>query len=158
MPHQPLLLTIVAENEAIQPLPPYPEMLSEHLKGREKRSLGDPFGLSQFGVNLTSIAPGSHSSLHHRHSHQDEFIFVLKGTLTLVSDGGEAELRPGMCAGFKAGGAAHHLENRENQVALLLEVGDRTACDVVEYPLHDLMIDQRADGSYRFCNKQGIPY
>jgi uncharacterized cupin superfamily protein len=83
------------------------------MKGREKRALGDIFGLSNFGVNLTRLAPGAQSALRHAHTKQDELIYVLQGHPTLVTDAGETVLEPGMCAGFKAGsGDAHHLVNR----------------------------------------------
>ncbi len=97
------------------------------MAGREKRPLGDRFGLAAFGVNHTRLAPGGQSALHHRHSKQDEFIYVLEGEPTLVSDDGETQLRPGMCAGFAAGGGAHHLENRTSRDVVILEVGESAA-------------------------------
>src|ERR1700688_992708 len=78
----------------------YPAHLAARVAGREKRPLGDLFGLSVFGVNLTRLAPGAWSALHHRHSRQDEFIYVLEGTPTLITEAGESPLAPGMCAGF----------------------------------------------------------
>lgn len=51
---------------------------------REKRPLGDLFGLKNFGVNLTKLAPDSESSPCYRHSKQDEFIFILEGEPTLT--------------------------------------------------------------------------
>src|SRR5271169_5736089 len=90
----------------------YPADLAARVAGREKRPLGDLFGLNVFGVNLTRLAPGAWSALHHRHSRQDELFYVLEGTPTLVTDTGATLLSPGMCAGFQAGGSAHHLENR----------------------------------------------
>ncbi|WP_353843395.1 cupin domain-containing protein, partial [Mesorhizobium sp.] len=80
---------------------------AQRLIGRIRRPLGDAFGLTRFGVNLTSLEPGGQSSLHHRHRNQDEFIYVLQGKPTLVTDKGENELCPGMCAGFAANGGAH---------------------------------------------------
>ena len=78
-------------------------MLSRMLK-RERRALGDRFGLKNFGVNLTRLFPGGESALLHRHSKQDEFIYILQGEPTLVTDAGEISLRPGMCGGFPAAG------------------------------------------------------
>ena len=80
----------------------YPEPFASMMQGREKRQLGEAFGLSNFGVNLTTIAPGGMSALRHRHAVQDEFIYVVEGHPTLVTDAGDTELAPGMCAGFKA--------------------------------------------------------
>src|SRR3954469_2066592 len=82
----------------------YPEPFFSRMSGREKRPLGDLFGLKNFGVNLTTLHPGGESALLHRHSKQDEFIYVLQGNPTLVTDRGEVTLAPGMCAGFPAQG------------------------------------------------------
>src|SRR3954468_22352235 len=90
----------------------YPEPFFSRMSRREKRALGDAFGLRNFGVNLTRLAPGGESSLLHRHSKQDEFIYVVEGEPTLVTDVGETTLKPGMCAGFPAGQRAHQLVNR----------------------------------------------
>ncbi len=89
----------------------YPDPFAARVRGREKRSLGDFFGLTNFGVNLTTLAPGAQSALKHRHSRQDEFVFILEGEPTLLRDDEEILLRAGMCAGFPAQGAAHCLVN-----------------------------------------------
>ena len=88
----------------------YPEPFASRMGERLKRPLGDLFGLKNFGVNLTRLSPGTVSALHHTHSRQDEFIYVVEGEPTLFTDAGETRLRPGMVAGFAAGGTAHHLE------------------------------------------------
>jgi len=80
----------------------YPEVFAKRMSGREKRLLGDLFGLSSFGVNLTRLAPGGSSALRHAHSKQDEFVYILQGRPTLHTDGGNV-VSPGMCASFKAG-------------------------------------------------------
>src|ERR1700730_16631791 len=91
----------------------YPENYAARVGGRVKRPLGDAFGLTIFGVNLTTLPPGAMSALRHAHTRQDEFLYVLEGTPTLVTDSGETMLKPGMCAGFNAAsGDAHHLINR----------------------------------------------
>jgi uncharacterized cupin superfamily protein len=109
--------------------------------------LGDLFGLSNFGVNLTRLKPGAVSSLRHAHSKQDEFIYVLEGHPVLVTNAGETRLEPGMCAGFRAGtGDAHHLVNRSEEDVFYLEIGDRTAGDSAVYPDDDLRITRGADG------------
>ena len=97
----------------------YPEPFASRMGRREKRQLGDAFGLRNFGVNLTRLLPGGESALLHRHSVQDEFIYVLEGEPTLVTDAGETKLAPGMCAGFPAKGAAHQLVNRTESIAHL---------------------------------------
>lgn len=136
----------------------YPEPFAARVAGREKRPLGDVFGLTNFGVNLTRLAPGAQSALLHRHSRQDEFVYVLKGAPTLVTDEGEMQLAPGMCAGFPAGGLAHHLVNRTDAEALYLEIGARTPGDAGEYPADDLEARLDVDGRWRFFHKDGRPY
>src|SRR5689334_235061 len=94
----------------------YPDVFRVRLNGRRTRKLGDLFGLDQFGVNLTELGPGAMSALRHWHSHEDEFVYILEGEVTLVTDAGEELLRPGDCMGFKAGVAdGHHLANRSSQ-------------------------------------------
>lgn len=130
-------------------------MLQPVLAGREKRPLGDLFGLTNFGVNLTTLAPGAASSIRHAHSLQDEFIFIVSGTPTLVTDEGRTVLSPGMCAGFKAGsGNAHQLLNESTEPVVLLEVGDRTDGDTATYPQADLMGRQQG-GQWLFFHKSG---
>jgi uncharacterized cupin superfamily protein len=136
----------------------YPEPFFSRMARREKRQLGDVFGLKNFGVNLTRIAPGGESSLLHRHSRQDEFIYILEGTPTLVTDDGEFALAPGMCAGFPAGGIAHQLVNRSDADVVYLEVGDRTAGDEGSYPNDDIKAELGTDGRWRFSRKDGTPY
>ena len=137
----------------------YPEPFASMMSGREKRPLGDLFGLTNFGVNLTRIAPGGVSALRHAHAAQDEFIYVLEGHPTLITNAGETQLSPGMCAGFKAGnGDAHQLANRSTKEVLYLEVGDRSPGDSVYYPDDDIKAVLGADGKWRFEHKDGSPY
>src|SRR6187455_1587208 len=112
----------------------YPPPFASRVAGRSKRALGDLFGLTNFGVNLTRLAPGAVSSLRHAHSRQDELVYILEGEPTLVTDAGETVLQPGMCAGFKAGRRdGHHLVNRTPTDVVYLEVGDRTERDTIQY-------------------------
>jgi len=137
----------------------YPEPFASRMAGREKRPLGDLFGLANFGVNLTRLAPGAISSLRHAHSRQDEFVYVLSGNPVLITDAGETPLAPGMCAGFRAGtGDGHHLVNRTKVDVLYLEVGDRTPGDAGTYPDDDLQAVLGPDGKWRFVHKDGTPY
>jgi uncharacterized cupin superfamily protein len=137
----------------------YPEPFASRMAGREKKPLGDLFGLSNFGVNLTRLAPGAPSALRHAHTRQDEFIYVLQGHPTLVTDVGETPLHPGMCAGFKAGtGDGHQLVNRSNEEVLYLEVGDRTADDSASYPDDDLRALAVGVGQWQFTHKDGTLY
>lgn len=133
-------------------------LLGEKLAGRTKRRLGELFGLRNFGVNLTSLAPNAASSLRHAHSKQDEFIYVLRGTPSLLTDAGATRLAPGMCAGFRAGtGNAHTLLNDTTEEVIYLEIGDRTPHDEVVYPDHDLLASFD-EGRWTFRHKDGSPY
>ena len=137
----------------------YPEPFASRMAGRIKRPLGDVFGLTNFGVNLTTLEPGAVSSLRHTHSRQDEFVYILEGEATLVTNDGETVLRPGMAAGFKAGSPdAHHLVNRTDRDVVYLEVGDRTDRDTVTYPDDDIRAALGSDGRWRFVHKDGRPY
>ena len=138
----------------------YPEAFAARVGDRIKRPLGDPFGLTVFGVNLTTLKPGAMSALRHAHALQDEFVYILEGHPTLITDEGETQMKPGMCAGFKAGtGNGHHLVNRGPHDVVYLEVGDRTPGDSAEYPDDDLRVLKSEDGQKRtFVRKDGTPY
>jgi uncharacterized cupin superfamily protein len=136
----------------------YPEPFLSRMKRREKRPLGDLFGLKNFGVNLTTISPGGESALLHRHSRQDEFVYILQGEPTLVTEEGETYLAPGMCVGFPAQGAAHQLVNRTTSPVTFLEVGDRSAGDECSYPRDDLRATLGPEGKWIFTHKDGQPY
>ena len=136
----------------------YPEPYFSRMLKRQKRPLGDLFGLKNFGVNLTRLAPGGESALMHSHSTQDEMIFVLQGNPTLVTESGETRLEPGMCAGFPAQGEAHHVVNRTGRSVVMLEIGDRSAGDEARYPADDLQVVLESDGTGRFTRKDGSEY
>lgn len=137
----------------------YPAPFRDAVAGRAKRALGDPFGVTQFGVNLARLPPGVMSSQRHWHSHEDEFVYVVEGELVLVTDAGETPLRPGMCAGFAAGsGDGHHLINRSDRDAVYLEVGTRGGLDD-EVFYSDIDMELRRFGDdHRFVHKSGEPY
>ena len=136
----------------------YPEPFASMMAGREKRPLGDLFGLANFGVNLTRLAPNAVSSIRHYHTRQDEFIYILQGRPTLHTDEGHTVLSPGMCAGFKAGsGNGHHLINETAQDVVYLEVGDRTPGDEGCYPDDDIKAVM-VDGKWQFAHKDGTSY
>ncbi|MDH5648436.1 MAG: cupin domain-containing protein [Gammaproteobacteria bacterium] len=129
------------------------------IQGRTRRKLGDHFGLSNFGVNFTELAPGAMSALQHHHLTQDEFIYVVSGTPTLVLGDEEYVMQPGDCFGFKKGeGIGHQLVNRSSEPVAYLEIGDRAGGDQVDYPGHDLRAQFNADGSWSFLHKDGTPY
>ena len=149
---------ITAEDAAPRTKPSnYPEPFASMMNGRLKRPLGDLFGLKNFGVNLTHLAPGAVSALHHSHSKQDEFIYILDGEPTLFVGDASQRLSRGMCIGFPAAGEAHHLKNETETDVVLLEVGDRSAGDEVSYPTDDLLAIKTPDG-WAFTHRDGAPY
>lgn len=136
----------------------YPAPFDGPVATRERRRLGDALGLTIFGVNLMRLPPGVASSMRHWHSKQDEFVFVVAGEVVLVTDAGEQTLTAGMAAGFPAGKQdGHQLVNRTGSDAILLEVGDRTASDEVDYSEIDMLV-RWVDGVERFVHKDGTPY
>lgn len=153
------LVALVAANAPARTKPSnYPEPFASRMSGREKRPLGDLFGLANFGVNLTRLVPHASSSLRHAHTRQDEFIYILQGTPTLHTDEGFTVLSPGMCAGFKAGsGNGHRLINETASDVVYLEVGDRTQGDEGIYPDDDLKA-LLVEGNWNFVHKDGAPY
>lgn len=153
-------VTIVASTAPARTKPSnYPEPFASRVAGREKRPLGDLFGLSNFGVNLTRLRPGAISSLRHAHSKQDEFVYLLEGEAILRTDEGETLLRPGMCAGFRHGtGNGHQLVNASERDVVYLEVGDRSPGDTATYPDDDLAARIDAAGKWAFTRKDGTTY
>jgi uncharacterized cupin superfamily protein len=137
----------------------YPPPFAAQVEGRIKHRLGDHFGLTNFGINLTELAAGSVSAMLHHHNRQDEFIFILSGTPTLVIDDKEYLLKSGDCCGFKAGtGAGHQLVNKSSHPVHYLEIGDRTAGDYAEYPRDDLKFTQIEGGAWILTHKDGSRY
>ena len=136
----------------------YPAPFDRVVAGRERKRLGNAAGLDQFGVNLTTLAPGAASALRHWHRNEDEFIYMLEGEVVLIEDGGETVLAPGDAAGFKANHPnGHHLVNRTDRAAVYLEVGTRSKHERVEYPDVDLLVIRDEKGAHS-THKNGDPY
>lgn len=136
----------------------YPAPFNTGYDLRGKRALTAALGLTQFGVNVTTLEPGGRSAERHWHRAEDECIYVLDGELTLVTNEGETVLGPGMAVGFPAGEAdGHQLVNRSDRPAQYLEVGTRAIEDDVDYPDIDMRAQKRG-GAFRFLHKDGTPY
>jgi uncharacterized cupin superfamily protein len=159
MTKPPFPVAIAAHDAPMRAKPTnYPEPFASRMAGRQKHPLGDLFGLTNFGVNLTRLAPGAVSALRHAHTRQDEFVYVLEGHPTLRTDQGATRLAPGMCAGFRAGtGNAHCLVNETSQDVVYLEVGDRSPGDEGHYPDDDIEA-VLVDGKWSFRHKDGTSY
>ena len=119
--------------------------------------LGAAAGLTHFGVNLVTLAPGVWSSQRHWHEKEDEFVWVLQGDVVLITDAGEELLRAGDCVGFKAGEHdGHHIQNRSTRDALLLVVGSRDNEDWGEYSDIDMKFHAgRYAGGGGYTRKNG---
>lgn len=138
----------------------YPEPYRSRVLPREKRALGDPFGLTKVGINLTVLGPGKESSMRHWHTREDEFVYVLEGEITLRTGAGETILRPGMCAGFPAGDRdGHQLINRTDRPVRYLEVSNRDPEDAAEYsdPDVDMAYRKGPSGEHQFTRRDGTP-
>lgn len=134
----------------------YPAPFHEPCSARDRRQLGDAGGLNDFGVNLMRLAPGAWSSQRHWHDLEEEFVYVLSGEVVLIEDSGEIILRAGDCAAFpKNTRNGHHIINRSNADATLLEIGTRTTDDVTVYPDIDMKYDPALGG---YVHKNGTPY
>ena len=137
---------------------PYPEPFREVLAGRERKRLGNAVGLTQFGVNLTTLRAGAWSSQRHWHEAEDELIYMLEGEVVLCEEGGESVLKPGDAAGWKANaGNGHCLINRTDRDAVFLEIGTRSPSERVVYPDIDMRLERDASGP-RYLHKSGEPY
>jgi len=136
----------------------YPPPHDKMVAGRSRKRLGNAAGLDQFGVNLTTLKPGSASTLRHWHENEDEFVYVLEGELVLVENEGETVMRPGDAAGFKAGVAnGHHLFNRSDRDAVYLEIGTRAKTERAHYSDVDLAV-VKDEAGFRYTRKNGTPF
>lgn len=134
----------------------YPPPFDEPCRARQRKKLGDAAGLTQFGINLLTLPPGAWSSQRHWHTASDEFIYVLEGEVTLVTDHGAELLRAGDSAGFKAGDAnGHHLQNRSAKDVLILEMGTRLGNDGAFYSDIDMIVPA---GTVSYAHRDGTPY
>jgi uncharacterized cupin superfamily protein len=136
----------------------YPPPFDAPCRPRIRKPLGDAAGLSQFGVNLLTLPPGAWSSQRHWHTEEDEFVYILEGEVALVTDAGAELLRAGDAAGFKAGEPnGHHLQNRSDAIALVLEVGARRKGDACHYPEIDLAAPPGGEPAL-YTRRDGTPY
>jgi uncharacterized cupin superfamily protein len=136
----------------------YPKRFREQVANRIKRELGNALGLTHYGVNLVELGSGAWSSQRHWHSAEDEFVYVVSGQVTLITDAGRQRLTAGMVAGFPAGTAdGHHLVNEGDETAVYLEVGDRSDDDEIRYPDIDMVLTRPSQGRV-FRHRDGRPY
>jgi len=101
---------------------------------RIRKSLGDAIGLNHIGVHLVYVEPGKDSTEYHKHYYEEECIYVLSGSGTLVIEGESFAFEKGDFVGFPASIAAHSLQNTGSETLILLVMGQRLEQDVAEYP------------------------
>jgi len=107
--------------------------------GRAERRLAKAVGLTQFGVNHVTLAPGARTASRHWHEVEDEFVLVLHGVALLIDENGRRPLTAGSVVGFPAGVAnAHHILNESAEPVVLLVVGSRRPGEeTIHYPDDD---------------------
>lgn len=136
----------------------YPPPYDAPCRARVRKKLGDAAGLTQFGVNHLTLPPGAWSAQRHYHTHEDEFVFVLEGEVTLVSDAGSERLVAGQSVGFKAGVRdGHCIQNHSKTTAVLLEIGTRVPGDSAHYPDIDLVAPAEGKPAI-YTHVDGTPY
>jgi uncharacterized cupin superfamily protein len=162
----------------------YPTLeLQSLVHGRMKRSIGNMFGITNFGMNITTIQPNGTSSIVHYHTNQDEMIYIISGTATLTlyydtnNDANDAnqkykeiQMSMGESMGFPAGRkVGHSIRNTSNtEPLIMIEIGDRTPADTAIYPEPNIDLyaaqpqQQEQNDSkppqYQFYHKDGRPY
>jgi uncharacterized cupin superfamily protein len=139
-------LEVPAQTKTIYP-PPHDRVV----KGRSKRRLGPALGLTDLGVNLTTLMPGAASAMRHYHSNNDEFVFIVDGEVTLVTNAGKQLLVTGMCAGFPKGKKdGHQLVNEGDRPVIYLEAGTNLMPDLIHYPDTKLWLYEDEKGRAAF--------
>jgi uncharacterized cupin superfamily protein len=133
----------------------YPQPYAALVAGRSSVRLGDAGGLTQFGVNMVTLAPGAASSMRHWHEQEDEFVMVTEGTCIMVTDDGETIMGPGDCAAFPAGHPdGHTFLNRTTAPARFLVIGSKAPREVAHYPDQGLRVVME-DGRATFLHADG---
>ena len=121
-------------------------------------ALSDAGGLTQFGAFLETLHPGGQTSLRHWHEEEDEFLYVLDGTVTLLEDGGPQLIGPGTCVCWPAKVPnAHCLRNDGDQPATLFIAGSRLVEDACYYFDIDLYYSHHKK-LRTFAHKDNTPY
>ena len=140
----------------------YPRELIKYYQGNtdtyKQIKVGDLGGLTQFGVNKTILPKNSATAMRHWHDKEDEFVFIISGSATLVDKDGKHEMNAGDCATFKAGdNNGHAIVNKSTEDVVLLEVGTRAQKDIVHYTDKDLIndVDRTQTKQYTFKDSAG---
>lgn len=118
------------------------------------RSISDAGGLTQFGAALQRLQPGARSSQTHWHSHEDEFLYMLEGRLTVIEGDTETEIGPGDACVWKAGDpVGHSLRNDSDKPAFYIIAGTRVKGDICIYPGCDMILTPKG-----FLHLDGTPW
>ena len=110
--------------------------------------------LTQYGVALETLRPGGQSSQPHWESHEDEFLYMLEGALTVVENDVETVIGPGDACAWPAGQeVAHTLCNHTDAPATYLIMGTRDPQNTCHYPGLDLLATPQG-----YTHLDGTPY
>lgn len=135
----------------------YPPPFDKEVIGRSSIRVGDAGGLTQFGANIVTLAPGAKSSMRHWHVTEDEFVMMIDGECTLIENDGPVPMRAGDCATFKAGVEnGHHFVNETDADARFLVVGTSNPAEVAYYSDFDVKVTLNEQGA-AFTKRDGSP-
>jgi uncharacterized cupin superfamily protein len=99
------------------------------------KRLGRFGGGSQVGVGIDVLAPGQYSNPFHYHLREEEHIFILKGSATLILGGHRYVMKVQDYCCFPAGQkAGHHLFNHTKGKCVFLTIGDNPPDDIACFP------------------------
>jgi uncharacterized cupin superfamily protein len=102
------------------------------------RRIGKAAGLQRVAANVVRLPPGHRTSWPHAEEKEEEFVYVIEGTIEAWVDGVLHRMKAGDLAAFPAGtGICHTLINNGDREARLLVGGEADKADNrIFYPLH----------------------
>jgi uncharacterized cupin superfamily protein len=99
------------------------------------KRLGAYGGGSQVGVGIDVLKPGQFSNRFHYHLHEEEHVFILKGSATLILGNGKYVMNERDFCTFPAGQrAGHHLFNHTRVNCVFMTIGNQRAEDICCFP------------------------
>ena len=99
------------------------------------KKLGHYGGGSQVGVGIDVMKPGQYSNRFHYHLSEEEHVFILKGSATLVLGNSRYVMKERDYCCFPAGQrAGHHLFNHTKENCVFMTIGDNKPDDIACFP------------------------
>lgn len=99
------------------------------------KRLGAYGGGRQVGVGIDVLKPGQFSNRFHYHLKEEEHVFILKGSATLILGERRYVMQERDYCCFPAGQrAGHHLLNHTTQDCVFLTIGDNHPDDIAVFP------------------------